>query len=123
MKHQALLSSKDISKKISVVCCKFLFGANIRQKCISMLKHSRTLGGECHPRLIPLVFVNVGHHYEKLVNQVIYCKAPQCWPPSQNFGECSIFNPTFTGFEELIRLSLFSFSLLFIGHYQSVNLV
>ena len=26
MKHQALFSLKDKSKKISVVCCKFLFG-------------------------------------------------------------------------------------------------
>ena len=27
MKYQALFSSKDKDKKISVVCCKFLFGA------------------------------------------------------------------------------------------------
>ena len=35
MKHQALFSSKDKGKKISVVCCKFLFGA---------LRVKRTLG-------------------------------------------------------------------------------
>ena len=28
------------------------------------------------------------------------CMARQCWSVGQHFGECSIFNPTFIGFEE-----------------------
>ena len=37
MKHQALFSSKDKSKKNSVVCCKFLFGALLVKVMCSLL--------------------------------------------------------------------------------------
>ena len=44
----------------------------------------------------------------------------------QNFVECSIFNPSLIGLRKHLvigQFSLFSFSLLFIVHHQSANLV
>ena len=35
----------------------------------------------------------------------------QCWPIDQYFGECSIINPTFMGFEEHLIIGQFNFAL------------
>lgn len=52
---------------------------------------------------------------------------PTIWADKQSFGECSILNPTFLSVlrKHLVigQFSLFSFSLLFIGHHQSANIV
>ena len=81
-----------------------------------------------------------------------YSMARQCWPIGQNFGEWSILNPTFVGFEEIScywsiqfvyfflcfsmviisRQTLYDSSIFrpdyriirgFIGHHQSTDLV
>ena len=51
--------------------------------------------------------------------------ARQCWPIGQNFVECSMFHLTFIGFDETVigQISLFIFSLLFVDHDQSANLI
>ena len=84
-----------------------------------------------------------------LVQFGMYCTARQYWPICQNFGECSIINLTFIGFEEIsIYWSVFFLCVFphvainrqtshdsgslrqdyelvrgFIGHCQSANLV
>ena len=40
--------------------------------------------------------------------------ACHCWPAGQNFDECSIFSPTFIGFEETSSFSQFNFSSVFL---------
>ena len=39
--------------------------------------------------------VKIGMHVSP-----VYRTARQCWPIGQSFGECSILNPMFIGFEE-----------------------
>ena len=52
----------------------------------------------------------------------IYCTVPQCWPLGQNFGDFSIFNPTFIGFRETSSYWSVQF-VNFFSAFQSTNLV
>ena len=72
------------------------------------------------------IFCHVIRNLKDILMKHKYCTARQCWPICQNFGECSIFNPTFIEFGETssyCQFSLSRFFLLFIGHHRSANLV
>ena len=77
---------------------------------------------------VPQLFVSPAsstyHHINETETQNIVAAftACQCWPKGQ-FHECSKSNPTLIVLRKHLDIDQFSFSLFFVGHHHSANLV